>query len=142
MNFGKGIVFAFIFFGIFIGTLVTVCMKQEINLTSADYYQQELDHGKKMEAAQNANLLAELPGIQIHRHQLIVDYHDMRQIETGTIQVFRPSDRRLDKEFLLNRDTSTVRIFTSENFQPGLYRVRMNWVMDGKPFYIEKILTN
>ena len=141
MNFGKGIILAFIFFGIFIGVLVGVCMKQEINLTSADYYQQELDYGKKMEAVQNVNLLAELPDFQLAQNKLIVKYQDMQQVEDGTIQVFRPSDRSLDQEFTLTRDTATTRIFPSDNFHEGLYRVRMNWMMDGKSFFIEKILT-
>ena len=42
MNFGKWIVVAFVFFSLFIGTLVTVCVRQDISLVSTDYYKEEL----------------------------------------------------------------------------------------------------
>jgi|GEM_PF-1216131 len=38
MSFQKGIVFSFVVFGTLIAVLVTVCMKQEINLVYPDYY--------------------------------------------------------------------------------------------------------
>ena len=48
MHYGKSIVVAFILFAMFIGTLVTVCIREDVNLVSPDYYEEELAHGQKI----------------------------------------------------------------------------------------------
>ena len=50
MNWGKSIVLSFILFAAFIGTLVTVCIRQDISLVSKDYYEEELQYDKSVNA--------------------------------------------------------------------------------------------
>jgi hypothetical protein len=40
MNWGKWIIVSFVLFAGFIGTLVTVCVRQDISLVSKDYYKE------------------------------------------------------------------------------------------------------
>jgi hypothetical protein len=51
----KWIVAAFVFFALFIGTLVFISMRQDIGLVSKNYYQDELKHSEKMARQVNAS---------------------------------------------------------------------------------------
>ena len=55
----KWVVAAFVFFGLFIGSLVVICVREDVNLVSKDYYQEELNHQDKIIRQQNAEQLEE-----------------------------------------------------------------------------------
>ena len=44
MNWGTWIALSFVLFALFIGALVVVCVRQDINLVALDYYKQEIDY--------------------------------------------------------------------------------------------------
>ncbi|MEQ9592950.1 MAG: FixH family protein [Cyclobacteriaceae bacterium] len=140
MNFGKWIFVSFVLFTAFIATLVTVCVRQDINLVSADYYQEELVHEQKMNQIQNANNLKSKPLISVEGSVVSVSFDDFNKIEKGELKILRPSDARLDRRFKLSASQTQVRQFTLENSSKGLYRASMQWRMDGKDFYYEKLI--
>ena len=78
MNFGKWIVVAFVLFTVFIATLVTVCVRQDISLVRPDYYQEELVHQRKMTLIQNARTLETLPVISVTENVLKVSFPDFQ----------------------------------------------------------------
>ncbi|MEQ8302404.1 MAG: FixH family protein [Cyclobacteriaceae bacterium] len=140
MNFGKWIFVSFVLFTAFIATLVTVCVRQDINLVSANYYQEELVHEQKMNQIQNANNLKSKPLISVEGTVVSVSFDDFNKIEKGELKILRPSDARLDRRFELSASQTQVRQFTLENSSKGLYRASMQWRMDGKDFYYEKLI--
>lgn len=140
MNFGKWIVVAFVLFTLFIGSLVTVCMQQDINLVSIDYYQQELVHQQKINLVENAKTLQFLPEITIQGSVVTIKYRDFGKVENGELQLFRPSDSNLDRKFLIKASGSDEQHFPLEVYKEGLYRASMKWTMDGKDFYFEKLI--
>ncbi len=140
MNFGKWIFVSFVLFTAFIATLVTVCVRQDINLVSANYYQEELVHEQKMNQIQNANNLKSKPLISVEGSVVSVSFDDFNKIEKGELKILRPSDARLDRHFKLSASQTQVRQFTLENSSKGLYRASMQWRMDGKDFYYEKLI--
>ena len=140
MNFGKWIFVSFVLFALFIATLVTVCVRQDINLVSADYYQEELVHEQKMNQIQNANTLISKPLISVEGSIVSVSFDDFNKVEQGELKILRPSDARLDKRFKLSASKMQVQQFPLENWSKGLYRASMQWRMDGKDFYFEKLI--
>ena len=140
MNFGKWIFVSFVLFALFIATLVTVCVRQDINLVSADYYQEELVHEQKMNQIQNANTLKSKPLISVEGSIVSVSFDDFNKVEQGELKILRPSDARLDKRFKLSASKMQVQQFPLENWSKGLYRASMQWRMDGKDFYFEKLI--
>jgi len=141
MNYGKSIVVAFILFAFFIGTLVTVCIRQDVSLVTPDYYQEELVHGEKMTALANANNLSEKPEIILSSNGIRVRYNQLDQLESGEIFILRPNDTQLDHRFKLSTSEENELGFPLNDYKPGLYRIQMKWMMDGKPFMIEQIHT-
>lgn len=137
MNFGNWLVVSFILFGIFIGSLVFVCVRQDLNLVSRNYYQEELKHQDKMEQLKNASSLAVKPVISLENDAVKIYFHDFNRIEKGELQLLRPSDERLDRKFKIETTRDTVQIFPLNGAERGLYRVRMKWTSQAKDFLLE-----
>jgi hypothetical protein len=140
MNFGKWILVAFLLFAVFIGTLVTVCVREDVSLVSKSYYQEELVHQDKIEKIKNTQALGSLPQIQFVDGQLQVDYADFDKVEDGSLKLLRPSDARLDQTFDLKSSIGSTRNFTLSSWDRGLYRATLQWTMGGKKYYLEKLI--
>ncbi|MBI3218614.1 MAG: FixH family protein [Bacteroidetes bacterium] len=134
----KWVVFSFIGFALFIGTLVTICVRQDVSLVSANYYQDELGHQAKMTKQQNMADLKSEPSLILSQQHIKVSYPALNALEHGEIRLTRPSDSRLDQRFTLSKDTEQD--FALEVSEKGLYRVTMQWSMNGKDYYFEKLM--
>ena len=141
MHYGKSIVVAFILFAMFIGTLVTVCIREDVNLVSPDYYEEELAHGQKMTALANAQLLDRRPEITLGSDGVHIRFENFSRLESGELKILRPGDQRLDHLFSINPTNQTDVEYQIEDYAPGLYRIQMKWKMDGKEYMIEEIHT-
>jgi hypothetical protein len=140
MNFGKWIVVAFVFFALFIATLVTVCVRQDVSLVTKEYYNEELVYQDQIERRQNADALTDRPEISVNNNQLVIDYELLPGVEAGVLKLFRPSDPELDRSFDLIPSSSTSQAFSIMHAEPGLYRARLTWLQDGKEYYLEKVI--
>lgn len=140
MNFGKGIFIAFILFASFMATLVIVCVKQDVNLVSANYYQEELKHQSKIDKIENATKLTIQPTISFQQGEMSVVYDQFDEMKKGKLILTRPSDPQLDLTFDLKKTEATLQKFTLPKWEQGLYRVSIVWTMDDKEFYVEKIM--
>jgi len=140
MNWGKGIVVSFIVFALFIGTLVTVCMRQEVSLVAPDYYKQELAYQKQIERRQNAGSLPMRPKIEFVNNKITVSYPDFKNIANGKLKLFRPSDARLDQSFIISSSTDSVQTFEINLPQRGMYKASLTWTMAGKEYFVEETI--
>ena len=137
MNFGKWIVVAFISFALYIAVLVVICVRQDLNLVSKDYYRDELKYQQKLDQINNANQLNHLPAIAIEHGQAKISFSEDQHIQNGRLKIERPSNEKLDRIFSLSPDQPTQE-FSLGNWTPGLYRVSVTWTMEGKEYYFEK----
>ncbi len=138
MNFGKWIVVAFVLFALFIGTLVTICVRQDVSLVSREYYKEELVYQDQIVRMQNANSLLKAPEISVTGNQLTVRYEEFPAIDAGTIKLVRPSDASLDQQFHMPAFATNEHSFIINNPVSGLYRVHMTWKQGEKEYYIER----
>jgi len=136
----KWVVIAFVFFALFIGTLVVISMRQDIGLVSKNYYQDELKHGEKMIRQTNASLLKEQPILTFENNSVKVVYPLLTTIETGELRVQRPSNELLDQQFEITAGGKDIQSFELKVWEKGLYRVSFTWKMEGKEFYVEKLM--
>jgi hypothetical protein len=141
MNWGKSIVLAFVIFTVFIATLVTVCVRQDISLVTKDYYQEELAYQGQIDRMAHTAMLSEKPDIKIqHGNLLIVSYEDFARVQSGSLQLFRPSDPAMDRQFKFRKTAETSLYFSTDGMKKGMYRARLKWTMDGNDFYLEKVV--
>jgi len=141
MNWGKWIILSFVLFAAFIGVLVVICLRQDVNLVSEDYYKEELAYQQQIERMQNANRLTQKPTLSIAGQSLEVKFGQFDQIENGDVRLFRPSDARLDRRFVLQPSTGVMQRFDISGLPKGMYHAKMRWSMNGKEYFVENPIT-
>jgi hypothetical protein len=139
MNWGKWIVVAFVFFAVFIATLVTVCMREDISLVSSSYYQEELAYQEQIERTTNALNLVEKPVIRVAKPG-VVEVGFQGAAEHGKLRLFCPSNAAMDRAFDIGSSGDSLRHFDVQGLQRGMYRAKLEWTAQGKEFYIEQII--
>lgn len=141
MNWGKSIVLSFILFAAFIGTLVTVCIRQDISLVSKDYYKEELQYENQLTRLKNVSELASKPVIKVLENKTIqITFDRFNDIEKGELRLFRPSDSSKDKIYSLAPTSNATQEFSTTDLTPGMYRAKMQWTMNGKEFFLEEVI--
>src|SRR5689334_15872637 len=114
MNWGKSIILAFILFGAFIATLVTVCMREDVSLVTKDYYKEELAFQQQIDRMAHTAMLSKKPSVAVEPGDLLkVTYSDFNKVQEGALQLFRPSDPSMDKEFVLSRSEDASQYFST-----------------------------
>lgn len=140
LNWGSWIVLSFVLFTLFIGALVTICVRQDIGLVSPDYYRQELDYQKQIERKQNAEGLHTRPQFAVIKNQLTVSYSNFKQVKVGELKLLRPSDARLDQTFNIQSTDDGIQTFDISTQQHGMYKVSLTWTMSGKEYFVEETI--
>lgn len=140
MNWGKWIIVAFVLFAGFIATLVTVCMRQDVNLVSKDYYKEELAYQSQIVRISNARGLEVKPEIKIAGDFLEISFAGLNELNQGEVKLFRPSSADMDRTFELKNNSGNTQRFNISEIQTGMYKVKMTWTMGGKEYYIENIV--
>jgi hypothetical protein len=139
MNFGKWILLSFIVFATFIGVLVTVCIRQDIDLVSKDYYKDELAYQDQILRIQNTRDLKERPSIQrINDKSLQIKFDISAKVQKATLIFFCPSNPKMDQLFNLNLSDANAQEINIESFKKGMYRARLSWTTDSKEFFYEE----
>lgn len=138
MNFGKWIVVAFVFFTLFIGTLVTVCVREDVSLVSKDYYKEELAYQEQIKRISNTSDLKVKPGVtKTNDGRLQISFNT--GVEVGELKLFCPSNKDMDRTFPLESATR-IQWFGITDLQRGMYRAKISWSMEGKEFYHEEVI--
>lgn len=140
MNWGKSIIVAFILFAAFIGTLVTICVRQDIHLVTKDYYREELAYQRQIDRMSHTAMLTDKPSIKVEGDLLNVAYTDLSRIQYGELRLFRPSDSRMDKLFELRKSTEASQYFSTAGMHKGMYRARLQWTLNGEEFFMEQVI--
>lgn len=144
MNWGTGVITAFIlFFGV-IFTMSYISMQQDISLVADNYYEQELAYEDQMERIKNTGGLTEKPSITVDKGELQALLTFPENIKStvyeGSIQFFRPSNARLDQTFTIQLNDEGVQTFDISEFSKGLWKVKISWKAKNREFYNESTL--
>ncbi len=139
MNFGHWIVVSFIVFAAFIATLVVVCMRQDVSLVSKNYYQEELAYQNQIVRKQNTLSMSRKPRITVTDRVLELDFDPSSSPSEGVVNVFCPSDAKMDRLFKL-KTSSAKQYFDLAKLNPGMYRVKLQWSAGDQQFYHEEIV--
>jgi hypothetical protein len=141
MNWGKWIVVSFVAFATFIGFLVTVCVRQDINLESKEYYKEELAYQQQLDRKQNASELEYKPEFSIDNNRnLKLTFQFLNRVESGQLILFSPSNPEQDAHFQIQSRGTKEQLFDVSKMNGGHYKARMKWTMDGKEFFVEETI--
>ncbi|GAB3313119.1 hypothetical protein GCM10027511_24160 [Hymenobacter humi] len=140
------IVATFVLFAAYIGYMVQRAMRTNVDLVSADYYQQELAHQQRMESVART---AALPApVQVRyegaaqRLTVQIPASLAGQKVQGTLHFFRPSDQKLDFKLPFTpAGDSAQQLLSTSKLQPGLWRLRLDFTAGDQQYFLEKELT-
>jgi hypothetical protein len=131
----------FVVFITFLASFIVFAMRQHADLVRADYYEEELRFQQQLDRVQHTR---EAGG------PLSVAYDARRQCITlalpstgaaqaeGRIHLYRPSDARLDQQVPLGLDSSGTQRLDASKLERGLWKVRVEWSLDGKDYYLDQ----
>ena len=124
-------------------TLWVFCaLRQNMDLVSADYYEQEVRYQRQIDRLQ---------ATQVFQNQLAIAYDPVEQAiavtlpaghtdATGHIHLYRPSDARLDRHVALALAPNGVQQLDAKNLRPGLWKIRVQWAAAGREFFFDHSL--
>lgn len=137
MDWGKGILLTIIAFVGFILTLVVISVRQDdIHLVTENYYEKEIKYQDQIEREKSA--------AGLDREVLVFDSQsksmqlDLPVGAKGNLQLFRPSDARLDQELSLDITEVGKTTVPLDKLKSGYWRVQLTWTENGVEFYQEK----
>ncbi len=134
MNWGYSIVIAFILFAAFLAVIVSKAMNEDLALTSADYYQQELEYGNKMILTKNYLNLKIKPTVQYD--QGIIKIKFGQAIENAVISFYKPNNSKEDFK-ISTKDTVVLVPFSSKS--KGLWKVRLDYTINQTKVFQEEV---
>ena len=138
MSIGKWIVAVFILFAVFIGTLVTICVRQDISLVSKNYYDDELAYQDQIKRISNAEELEHQPTLSKTNDKIKVQFD--QPVEKGILKLFCPSNAKMDRDFELNLSTDNQQTVDISELSKGMYRAKLYWTAAGENYYIEQMI--
>jgi hypothetical protein len=140
MDWGKGILLSIIGFVVLIMTMVVISVRMDgIELVTENYYEAEINYQDRIDEESSA----------LRLDRTVITYNsldknlllDLPSGTNGKIQLFRPSDSNLDREFLVNVIDSNRTSVSLLELQPGYWKVQLSWTEGGKNYYEEKKIT-
>lgn len=140
MSWGIKITGLYLGFVALILTLVIVSSSQKMELESKDYYAQELKYQERIDAVANTNTLSQDMNVLTSEKQVTLEFpiKGSENKITGKVWFYSPSNMASDKHFDINANIDGKQIFSRSVFNPGPYKVRVTWSVNGKEYFSEK----
>ncbi len=145
INWGTGIVIAFVLFIAFIMYFVinmNVNKKYDHDLVTEDYYEQELLHQNEIDKVDNAKELKENVSWKKTDDGILISFPkdlDYKNI-TGKVFLYRPSNKKLDSEINISLSDHYL-LIPKTRLLDGRWNIKVDWKYDGKSYlYKESIV--
>ena len=143
LNWGFGIVVAFVSFIAFIMYFVismSANNKYSHDLVASDYYKQELNFQKKIDATKNGNNLKENIKIErVKKGMKIIFPKDLKvQDIKGKVFLYRPSNKQLDFEMLIAISDSSYLLMPDKRLLDGRWNIIVDWTYKKQSYLFKK----
>ena len=140
MNWGWRItLFLTLFIG-FILSMVIYSFGRTNDLVSDDYYNQEIQYQKNIDAQQNGLYLAKDITIQSSNEEINIAFPASfnPEIEKGDISFYRPDNAKLDRSFPMKLNKNNAQKIMKNDVVSGFYKITIQFIQDGKLHLINK----
>ncbi len=139
MNWGTGIAIVITFFILMTLGFVTVAVRNDNELVSEDYYDQELGYQDKLNHAHNAQESGISPKVsQTETGCIQIDFP---MPVSGSLVLFRPSDKSMDSKASFESKADSIWKHCPKQLPAGMWTVSLTWKFNGKTCYSEHVLT-
>ena len=144
INWGTGIVIGMIaFMGFIMFMVITMMTDKEYDhdMVTENYYAKDLVYQNEIDAEKKANSLTSKIKIEKSSEGLHIYFPEELQEKnvSGSIQMYRPSNEKLDFQIPLQIENSTMLIEDSK-LVGGSWKVTIAWEMDGEQYLFKKTI--
>lgn len=142
LSWGKRIAMLYIGFVALIVVMITMSMRQKVELVSDDYYDRELAFQEKIDEMNNANALSERISHSItdNSFQIMFPSQFKTSVVEGEILFFRPSDASKDFKSKIQLDGEVKQVIDIKNLSKGMYKMQIYWKTNGTPYFVEETI--
>jgi nitrogen fixation protein FixH len=124
-----------------IGLVVMACTHRT-DLVNANYYEQELKFQGQIERVKRTQHLATQATVHYdttgRRIMLCLPAEQNGKGVTGSIQLYRPSAAKLDRQLALQVDSHGRQSLDASELQPGLWKIRVTWTANNEDYFIDE----
>ena len=141
-NWGHGIA---LFYIIFASILVLFAIKStyhDHSLVVENYYEEDLNYQQHYEKLANSKTL-KIDVMIIHEpksENIKIQFPNGKGKIAGTIHFYRPSDKGKDFTVKIKLNQNFEQFVPASELSPGLWKLKVDWQAEGKPFYKEESL--
>tara|TARA_R110000796_G_scaffold37722_4_gene95356 strand:- start:261259 stop:261705 length:447 start_codon:yes stop_codon:yes gene_type:complete len=145
INWGTGIVLAFITFISFIlFFIIRMNLDDRANhdLVTEEYYKAELGYQKEIDAQNNANSNYSKLIITKTPEGLLITFPEEVDVEkvTGTVSLYRPSNKHLDFDFPIRLSNSHL-LIPDKRLLDGRWDINVLWEYKNESYLLKKNIT-
>jgi len=140
LNWGHGLMIALGCFILFILFLIFIFPmgKQNAEMISNNYYEEELKYQDVIDAKNNAAKLEKTPTCKITSEGLLVTFPETIKVDENTVNfvLFRTEDSNLDvkKEVTLQHNLFLI---PAKVISKGSYTLKLKWTENNKPYHVD-----
>jgi len=140
MKLGWGWKIAILYCGfvILILSLVVASNRQQFDLVSKNYYEEEIAYQKVLDAGKNQSVLSQPLGIHANEKSVIIDFPEefKNKLLSGTIQFYSPVNSDWDHTYKINSGNNEMTI-NRNDLRNTRYIVKISCTVNGKSYYQE-----
>jgi hypothetical protein len=125
-------------FAIMIGTLVVASNKQSVDLVSKQYYKEEIEYQKVIDASHNQAKLSGNVIIKANSNFVTISFPDefKDKIVTGEVHFYAPANPQWDKVLPISTSQNNMTIPMQE-LHNTTYTIKIKYKVDGVEYYRE-----
>lgn len=144
INWGTGIVIAFVLFMTFILYFVFRVQsdsKYDNDLVVEEYYKHDAHFGDEMTKVQNAQDLVQKPIVSIIGEGISIVFPEpfISKNIKGKVSLYRPSNKKLDFEVPISLSNSTL-LIPKKSLVGGRWDINMEWEYSGKTYLTKETI--
>jgi nitrogen fixation protein FixH len=137
------IVVAMVLFMGYIAMFVYKAMNQDVDLVSKDYYEQEIKYQDQIDRVDRTKAAGDVAikyNAEAQTVLLQLPETFKGQSVSGKINLFRPSDDKLDQELPLQLGRDMSQLVETKELEKGLWKVRLNFTAEKETYYAEQTI--
>lgn len=122
-------------------SFVAFAMRQREDLVSADYYERSILYQNQLDALNRSQEFASKPIVTYDSagSSIVITLPEAQDASTaGSIQLYRPSDARMDSEIPLRLGADGTQRLDARELRGGLWKVRVKWKAGAKEFFLDQ----
>ena len=139
LNWGTGIIIFLVLFFIAIFWFVWFSFNTQQDLVVEDYYPQDIKYEERIQKIKNTYNLKEQITLNKKEDHILLTFpkeQEYNKVE-GTIEVYRPSDSKLDLSYDIKLDSLHQQKLETSKFLNGKYIVKVEWAYGNLEYYQE-----